>query len=46
MFKLLRYLFLGVLAIVLIALALANRDLVVLRVLPPEAGDFLSYNFV
>jgi len=45
MFKALRYLFLGVLAIVLIALALANRDIVTLRVLPPESGAFLGVSW-
>ncbi|MDD8022222.1 MAG: LapA family protein [Paracoccaceae bacterium] len=43
--KLLRLAFLGVLALVLIALALANRDLVTLRALPPEAGDFLGFSW-
>jgi uncharacterized integral membrane protein len=45
MIKLLRLAFLGVLALVLIALALANRDLVTLRALPPEAGDFLGFSW-
>lgn len=45
MIRLLRYLFLAVLALVLIALALANRDAVALRVLPPEAGDFLGFSW-
>ncbi len=45
MMKLLRLAFLGLLALVLIALALANRDLVTLRALPPEAGEFLGFSW-
>nr|WP_295534328.1 LapA family protein [uncultured Thioclava sp.] len=41
----LRLLFLGLLAILLIALALANRDIVTLRLLPNEAGSFLGYSW-
>ena len=42
MMRYLRYLFLAVLGIGLIAVALANRGLVELRALPPEAGEFLG----
>jgi uncharacterized integral membrane protein len=45
MMRALRLLFLGLLAIVLIALALANRDIVTLRLLPAEAGSFLGYSW-
>lgn len=45
MFRLLRLAFLGLLALVLIALALANREIVTLRVLPPEAGEFLGFSW-
>ncbi|MCE5974232.1 LapA family protein [Sinirhodobacter sp. WL0062] len=42
MFRILRLLFLASLALVLIVLALANREVVTLRLLPPEAGEFLG----
>lgn len=45
MLRTLRYLFLGTLALVLIALALANRDTVTLRLLPAEAGAFLGFGW-
>ena len=45
MLRALRLLFLVVLAGVLVALALANRDVVTLRVLPSEAGDFLGFGW-
>ncbi len=45
MFRALRTAFLAVLALVLIALALANRETVTLRILPPEAGDFLGFSW-
>lgn len=38
----LRYLFLGVLALVLLVLALANREFVTLRVLPEDLGSYLG----
>ena len=38
----LRYLFLGVLALVLLVLALANRGLVTLRILPEDMGTMLG----
>ena len=38
----LRYLFLGVLALVLLVLALANRGLVTLRILPEDMGNMLG----
>jgi len=42
MLRALRWGFLTVLALVLVALALANRGLVTLRLLPDEAGRFLG----
>lgn len=45
MIKALRLLFLAALAVVLIALALANGEIVTLRALPPEAGDFLGLSW-
>lgn len=45
MMRALRLLFLGLLAVILIALALANRDIVTLRVLPAEAGSFLGMDW-
>ena len=45
MMRALRWLFLAVLALGLIGLALANREIVTLRVLPPEAGEFLGYGW-
>lgn len=42
MMRYLRYLFLALLGIGLIAVALANRGLVELRALPLEAGEFLG----
>lgn len=45
MFRILRLLFLAALAVVMIALALANRDTVTLRVLPPEAAEFLGLDW-
>lgn len=45
MIRALRLLFLAVMAVGLIALALANRDIVTLRALPPEAGDFLGFSW-
>ena len=45
MMRALRLTFLGLLAIILIALALANRDIVTLRLLPAEAGDFLGLSW-
>ncbi|TCS61839.1 lipopolysaccharide assembly protein LapA domain-containing protein [Primorskyibacter sedentarius] len=37
-----RYAFLGALAVILIAVALANRGLVTLRLLPAELAEFLG----
>lgn len=45
MFRVLRLLFLAALAVVMIALALANRDIVTLRVLPPEVAAFLGLDW-
>jgi uncharacterized integral membrane protein len=45
MFRLLRLLLIAVLALGLIALAMANRDIVTLRALPLEAGDFLGFSW-
>jgi uncharacterized integral membrane protein len=45
MFRALRLVFLAVVAVTLIGLALANRDIVTLRALPPEAGDFLGFTW-
>lgn len=45
MFRILRLAFLAALAVVMIALALANRDSVTLRVLPPEAANFLGLDW-
>ncbi|KEO56438.1 lipopolysaccharide assembly protein LapA domain-containing protein [Thioclava pacifica] len=45
MIRALRLLFLGLLAVILIGLALANRDIVTLRVLPLEAGQFLGMSW-
>ncbi len=45
MFRALRLLFLAAVAVVLIALAMANRDVVTLRALPADAGDFLGYSW-
>ncbi len=45
MFRAFRTAFLVALALVLVALALANRDTVTLRLLPPEAGDFLGFSW-
>lgn len=42
MLRTLRWVFLAVLALVLVTLALANRGAVTLRLLPPEAGGFLG----
>lgn len=42
MFKTLRYVFLTLLAIVLLAVASANRDLVTLQLLPDEMDAFLG----
>ncbi len=39
-----RYAFLGTLAVVLIAVALANRDLVTLTLLPGAVSDFVGIN--
>lgn len=41
----LRYLFLVVLALCLITVALANRDIVLLRLLPPELGNFAGLSW-
>ncbi|TCL08751.1 uncharacterized protein DUF1049 [Shimia isoporae] len=41
----LRYAFLGALGVVLIAVCLANRDLVTLTLLPAALGDLLGMNF-
>lgn len=45
MLRTLRWVFLAVLALVLVTLALANRDAVTLRLLPQEAGGFLGLNW-
>ena len=45
MFRALRLVFLAAVAVVLIALAMANRDIVTLRALPADAGDFLGYSW-
>ena len=45
MFRALRLIFLAALAVVLISLALANRDIVTLRALPPNAADFLGVSW-
>jgi lipopolysaccharide assembly protein A len=42
MFRTLRYVFLGLLAIVLLIVALANRVPVTLRLLPDDLGEFLG----
>lgn len=38
----LRYIFLGALALVLLVLALANRELVSLRLLPEDLGNYIG----
>nr|WP_083217514.1 LapA family protein [Thioclava sp. SK-1] len=43
--RILRLAFLAALAVVLIVIALANRQLVTLNLLPQEASDFLGLNF-
>lgn len=40
-----RYLFLAALAVVLITVALANRAVVTLTLLPSEFGEFIGMNF-
>lgn len=45
MLRAIRYLFLALLALALIILALANRDIVTLRLLPADAGQFLGLNW-
>ncbi|MDZ4096465.1 MAG: DUF1049 domain-containing protein, partial [Paracoccaceae bacterium] len=45
MIRYLRYLFLAALAVCLLTLALANRDLVVLRALPVDMAAFLGYSW-
>lgn len=45
MLRLLRYLFLAVVAVVLIVLALANRASVELHLLPVSMGDFLGFSW-
>ena len=45
MFRLLRLLFLGVIAVVLITIAMANRAWVTLSVLPEEIGQHLGLNW-
>lgn len=45
MIRLLRLLMLGLVAVVLIVLALANGDPVTLRALPPEAGAFMGFTW-
>lgn len=46
MIRALRLLFLLALAIVLVTLALSNRDIVTLRLLPVEAETYLGLNWV
>ena len=43
--RLIRYVFLGSLAVVLIAVALANRSMVTLRVLPEEMSGLLGFGW-
>jgi uncharacterized integral membrane protein len=43
--RLIKYAFLAVLAICLLTIAFANRDLVTLTLLPGEMGDFAGSNF-
>ena len=45
MFRYLRYAFLVALALVLVTLALANRDAVVLRALPDSPATFLGFQW-
>lgn len=45
MLRTLRWAFLAVLAVALVTLALANRGVVTLRLLPAEAGNFLGLNW-
>lgn len=45
MLRYLRYFFLAVLGLVLVTVALANRDIVLLRVLPPELANFAGINW-
>ncbi|MFD2173186.1 LapA family protein [Rhodobacter lacus] len=45
MIRLIRYLFLLVLALVLVTLAMSNRDLVTLQLLPAEAETYLGMNW-
>ncbi|HEY0275594.1 MAG TPA: LapA family protein [Paenirhodobacter sp.] len=45
MLRLLRYLVLALIAIVLIVVAVANRDPVTLHALPLDAGSFLGYSW-
>ncbi|MDF1621149.1 LapA family protein [Pseudothioclava nitratireducens] len=45
MFKLLRLLFLGAIALILIAVALANRSVVTLQLLPDEIAPYVGSNW-
>lgn len=45
MLRLLKILFLALLGVTLVILALANRDPVTLRLLPPETGGFLGFGW-
>ena len=40
-----RYAFLAALAVILITVALANREVVTLRILPPELAGFLGFSW-
>lgn len=46
MFRYLRYLFLAALAIVLLIISLANRDMVTLKLLPEGLAHFARFNMV
>lgn len=39
-----RYAFLGVLGIVLVSVSVANRDIIVLRLMPDGLADFFGFN--
>lgn len=45
MIRALRLLFLAVLAVVLVTLAMSNRDIVMLRLLPTEAETYIGFNW-
>ena len=45
MIRTIRYLFLGIVGVLLVTVAMANRDPVILRLLPQEFSDFFGLSF-